>query len=78
MTDLLIRGCDAETKRALAVQAARNGRSQQAEALAILREALLSEPRSWVDMVLENSRSVGGMEFELPRRHAPRFTAVEL
>lgn len=78
MADLLIRNCDAETKRALAVRAAQNGRSQQAEALAILREALLDEPKSWVDLVIEHSRSVGGMEFEPPRRHASRLTAVEL
>lgn len=78
MSDLLIRNCDEGTKRALAVRAAQNGRSQQAEALQILRDALLKEPQSWVSLILENAQDVGGMEFESPKRHAPRFTAVEL
>lgn len=78
MPDLLIRNCDAETKRALAVRAAQNGRSQQAEALSILREALSPAANSWTELILRNAESVDGMEFELPRRHAPRMTAVEV
>lgn len=77
MSDLLIRNCDEETKRALCIRAAQNGRSQQAEALSILRAALLEEPKSWVELIRENAQSVGGMEFELPMRHSPRLTAVE-
>lgn len=77
MSDLLIRNCDEETKRALSIRAARNGRSQQAEALEILRGALLEEPKSWVELIRENAQAVGGMEFILPERHAPRLTAVE-
>ena len=78
MANLLIRNCDEETKRALAVRAAQHGRSQQAEALAILRSTLLEEPKSWVTLIRKNAAEVDGMEFELPKRHAPRFTAVEL
>lgn len=78
MTGLLIRDCDMQTKRALAVRAAQNGRSQQAEALSILREALSPSARSWAELIRCNAESVGGMEFELPRRHAPRITAVEV
>ena len=44
MPDLLIRGLSEETKRRLAVQAAHNGRSQSAEACAILEEALSASP----------------------------------
>ena len=78
MPDLLIRGCDEDTKRKLAVQAARHGRSQQAEALAILRAALQDEAeRMWIDLILENAREAGGMEFEPPKRHAPRMSATE-
>lgn len=71
MADLLIRNCAAETKRALAVRAAQNGRSQQGE-------ALLDELKSWIDLMLENSRTVGGVEFEPPHRHAPRLTVAAL
>lgn len=78
MSDLLIRNCDEQTKRALCVRAAQNGRSQQAEALSILRAALTDEPKSWVKMLRENAASVGGMEFDLPKRHAPRITGVGL
>ena len=77
MSDLLIRNCDEETKRALCIRAAQNGCSQQAEALSILRAALLEEPKSWVELIRENAQSVGGMEFELPMRRSPRLTAVE-
>ncbi len=78
MPDLLIRDCDVQTKRALAVRAAQNGRSQQAEALSILREALSPSACSWAELIRRNADSVDGMEFELPRRHVPRVTAVEV
>lgn len=79
MPDLLIRDCDEDTKRMLAVRAASHGRSQQAEALDILRTALQGDARrTWVDVLLENAHEVGGMEFEPPKRHAPRLSAVEL
>lgn len=78
MADLLIRNIDADTKRALAVRAAKDGCSQQAEALALLKASLEDEPTSWATKLLDDSRTVGGMEFEAPKRHTPRFTAIEL
>ena len=78
MADLLIRNIDDETKRALAIRAAEKGHSQQAEALALLREALQEEPKSWIDVIRERAQAVDGMEFDAPPRHIPRFTAVEL
>lgn len=76
MSDLLIRNIDEETKRALAVRAAEHGRSQQSEALSIIRESLCDDSGSWVTLMRENALSVGGMDFEIPKRHAPRFTAT--
>lgn len=78
MSDLLIRNCDEQTKRALRMRAAQNGRSQQAEALSILRAALAGQPKSWLEVLRESAASVDGMEFELPKRHAPRITGVGL
>ena len=78
MSDLLIRNIDDDTRDALARRASKNGRSRQSEALEILRDALLPERTTWVDLVLNNSRSVGGMEFEPPQRHSPRVTGIEL
>lgn len=78
MAELLIRNIDEHTKKALAVQAARHGVSQQAEALRIIREALEPESKTWVDLVRENAESVGGMEFEAPERHVPRLTGIEV
>lgn len=77
MADLLIRNIDPSIKRALAIRAAEHGRSQQAEALAILNNALQDQENSWADFLMRTADEVGGMEFEVPQRHAPRFTAVE-
>ena len=76
MPNLLIRDVDEESKRKLMVRAAQNGRSQQAEALAILKEALDDSPKSWVSLVRDGAASVGGIEFEAPARHVPRITGI--
>ena len=69
MADLLIRGIDEETKRRLAVQAAKNGRSQQAEAKAILEAALEEKnEKTWIDVLMEGAKEVGGYNLELPER----------
>ena len=78
MAQLLVRDISPEVKRALQVRAAQNGRSQQAEALEIIREAVCPQKQSWSALLRENAQEVGGMEFELPKRHAPRVTAVEI
>ncbi len=76
MPTLLVRELSEETKRALAINAAKHGRSQQAEARAILEEALASESESWVDMLRREAQEVGGMDIPLPQRHVPRVTGV--
>lgn len=78
MADLLIRNVDEETKRRLTQLAQRNGTSVQAELLSILQQAVETKPASWVSMLRESAESVGGMEFEPPKRHLPRFTAIDL
>lgn len=78
MAQLLVRDIDPTTKRALEIRAAQHGVSQQAEALRIIREAVAPEGSSWVARLRDKAEAVGGMEFELPKRHAPRLTGVEL
>jgi plasmid stability protein len=72
MPDLLVRNVDEQTKRCLAIRAAQNGRSLQAEAKAILETALISSSNSWVSMFLDHSSSVGGFSFDEPKRSKPR------
>lgn len=70
--DLLVRDLDASTKDLLKRRAARHGRSQQAEAKAILESSLRSEQKSWVSRLRSASEAVGGIELEEPKRHAAR------
>ncbi|WP_080797261.1 FitA-like ribbon-helix-helix domain-containing protein [Arabiibacter massiliensis] len=72
MSDLLIRNLESATKDALRARAARNGRSQQAEARAILEAALEPEPRSWVSRLRKAAAAAEGIEIELPERHPAR------
>ena len=77
MSSLLVRDLDEETKKALAVRAAQNGRSQQAEVRAILASELTGSSKSWVDMMREQAHEVGGIDIPLPKRHTPRLTGVD-
>jgi plasmid stability protein len=72
MPDLLVRDVDEQTKRCLAIRAAHNGRSMQAEAKVILETALTPASGSWVSMFLDRSSSVGGFTFDAPQRSKPR------
>lgn len=76
MSNLLVRDVDEDTKRALAVRAAEHGRSQQAEALSILRHELNTDKANWMQMLYDAAQEVGGIDLELPQRHAPRFTGT--
>ncbi len=78
MPSLLIRDIDKDTKQKLAVSAAKNGRSQQAEVVAILQSVLNANSESWVSMLHENAASVDGIDFESPKRHTPRITGVQI
>ncbi|MDO4289836.1 MAG: hypothetical protein Q4C41_01210 [Eggerthellaceae bacterium] len=72
MADVLVRNLSSGAKEALASRAARNGRSQQAEAKAILEAALQDDAASWVSRLRRAASAVGGIDLEAPARHAPR------
>ena len=75
MPQLLIRDVPVETKKALQMRAIRNGRTQNAEALSILSEALFEEREPWIDMLAKAHDEFGGVDLELPKREpARRFT----
>lgn len=77
MTDLLVRNLDQGTKSALATRAAENGRSQQAEARAILESTLRHNSSSWVARLRSAAQAADGIEMPLPERHAPRTVETE-
>ena len=72
MADLLVRGIPDDLKRALAVRAAENGRSQSAEALSILQNELAGDRKKSLVDLLRAASDVGGFDFELPERHSAR------
>ena len=70
MASLTIRRLDAETHARLRVQAARHGRSMEAEVRAILRERLSAPApgRGLGTRIHERFAALGGAELELPER----------
>ena len=77
MADLLVRNIPDAVKRSLAVRAAENGRSQSAEALAILEETLQPPKRTWFEILYEGCQEMGGVELELPERLPARDFSFE-
>ena len=71
MPNILIRNVPEETKRRLEQRAAENGRSQNAEAVAILEEALAPAEKSWLEMLMDVSQKYGVVELELPEPPPP-------
>lgn len=81
MAALSIRDLDETVKRRLQLRAARHGRSMEAEARAILTEAV-SEPADSAGLftaLLDRFATLGGVDLELPDRaeaaRAADFTA---
>jgi antitoxin FitA len=76
MASLNIRQLDSAVKEQLRLRAAHNGRSMEAEARAILKEALVkAKPGSGaalVEAIRGRFRSLGGVELELPPRGPAR------
>jgi antitoxin FitA len=67
---LNIRNLDENVKRRLQIRAARHGRSMEAEARAILAEAV-REPEDSVGLfttLLDRFGALGGVDLEVPRR----------
>ncbi|MBQ3106368.1 MAG: hypothetical protein IJC51_02680 [Eggerthellaceae bacterium] len=77
MADLLIRDIDAGSKALLVARAARNGRSQQAEARLILESALAEEKRSWVSALRLAAEKSSGIDLPDVPRHKARETSTE-
>lgn len=77
MTNLLVRDIPDDLKRTLAIRAAENGRSQSAEALAILQDTLQPQRKRSMLEILRDAADVGGLEFELPERHPARNFTFE-
>jgi plasmid stability protein len=72
LSAMSIRGLDERVKERLRVRAARHGRSMEAEARAILTEAV-SEPGDGgglAQAILDRFGAVGGVELDLPPRAA--------
>lgn len=73
MAALSIRNLDEAVKRRLLLRAARHGRSMEAEARAILTEAV-SEPADSAGLftaLLDRFGRLGGVDLELPDREEP-------
>ncbi len=70
MAALTIRGLDEETHARLRVEAARHGRSMEAEVRAILRErfATPAPERGLGTRIHERFAALGGIDLELPQR----------
>lgn len=62
MTDLLVRDIPDELKQKLAMRAAENGRSQSAEAVAILQEKLQPQEEKSLFERLRELSEFGGLE----------------
>ncbi|GAQ58851.1 FitA-like ribbon-helix-helix domain-containing protein [Streptomyces acidiscabies] len=80
MANLTIRGLDDTTHARLRMQAARHGRSMEAEVRAILSEQLApdSSSRPLGSRIRERFTGLGGEELELPtRQDAPRSAVFE-
>ena len=72
LPSITIRKLDADVKNRLRKRAANNGRSMEAEARLILRDALVTKPSSKSENLAEIIRAhmapLGGVELELPPR----------
>jgi antitoxin FitA len=73
MAALSIRNLDETVKQRLLLRAARHGRSMEAEARAILTEAV-GEPADSAGLftaLLDAFGQLGGVDLDLPERHEP-------
>jgi plasmid stability protein len=68
MASILVRDLDDDVKLALAEQAARHGRSMEAEARAILAEGVRQRPRNIGLALLDMFADGRGEDIEIPER----------
>jgi plasmid stability protein len=77
---MTIRDLDDAVKKRLRVRAARNNRSMEEEARAILRAAVASDtgkPKSLVRAIRARVEPFGGIDLEIARRQAIREVAID-
>lgn len=80
MASLTIRDLDDRLKRRLRIQAARNNRSMEEEARAILRAALSADARSGKSLyksIRARIEPVGGIDLAIAPRDASREIEIE-
>lgn len=77
MATLMIRGLDEGVKARLRVQAAEHGRSMEAEARALLAEALCGRrpARGLGSYISEQFAGIGGVDLDIPPRDEPARAA---
>jgi plasmid stability protein len=70
MAGINVRNLDEHVKQRIRVRAARHGRSMEAEARAILTEAVIhdDESKDLMTMLREKALELGGVELEIPAR----------
>lgn len=70
MAAITVRNLDDEVKHRLRIRAARHGRSMEAEARAILVDAVgeEDEPKNFFMVWHERFAAIGGVDLELPER----------
>ena len=74
MASITIRNLDEDVKTRLRVRAAGNGRSMEAEARLILRDAVRRKPgsRNLAEAIRARIAPLGGVDLELPPRESAR------
>lgn len=80
MASMTIRDLDDEVKKKLRVRAARNNRSMEEEARAILRAAVVSDtgrPKSLVRAIRARIEPLGGMDIEIEPREPIREVSLD-
>jgi antitoxin FitA len=70
MAAITVRSLDDDVKRRLRIRAAKHGRSMEAEARAILEDAVAEEdePKNWLVAMHERCAEIGGVELDIPPR----------
>ncbi|MGW6199107.1 FitA-like ribbon-helix-helix domain-containing protein [Kribbella sp. NPDC055110] len=70
MAAITVRSLDDDVKHRLRIRAAKHGRSMEAEARAILLDAVSAEeePKNWLLLLHERCAAIGGVELDIPPR----------
>ncbi|HEY3560187.1 MAG TPA: Arc family DNA-binding protein [Kribbella sp.] len=80
MAAITVRSLDDDVKHRLRIRAAKHGRSMEAEARAILEDAVAEEdePKNWLIALHERFAELGGVELDIPPRSSrPRVVEFD-